>query len=104
MWEQGTQTPPVQTLQGHAERHQALEAKARSFAIVLERNNMSDSYEAHFPQVSLSVAGRSVESRAVIVVMDRTSCTSPMPEHRSRHPPLSLRAGLPTQVTTLLSY
>ena len=56
--------------------------------MVLERNNMPDSYEAHFPQVSLSVAGRSeVESRAVIVVTDRTSFTSPMPEHRGRHPP-----------------
>ena len=32
----GTQTPAVQTLQGHAERHQELETKARSFAMTLE--------------------------------------------------------------------
>ena len=62
MREQGTQTPPVQTLQGHADRHQALEAKARSFAMTLERHNMPDTYEAQFPHVSLSIAaGRDPE-------------------------------------------
>ncbi|OLP90507.1 hypothetical protein AK812_SmicGene27912 [Symbiodinium microadriaticum] len=38
--------PPVQTLQGHADRHQALEAKARSFAMVLERVHLTDVFVA----------------------------------------------------------
>ena len=81
--------PLIQTLLGHSDRHQALEAKARNFAMFLERNNLPDSFECHFPQRSLSVAaGRSeVESRAVIVVTDRTSYESPMPDHRPSYPP-----------------
>ena len=80
---------------GHAECRQKLEAKARSFAMTLERHNSPNQYEAHFPQVSLSIAaGRAeVTSRAVVVITDKTSFTSPMPTHRGHPPPPPAPSG-----------
>ncbi|CAE7677642.1 unnamed protein product [Symbiodinium microadriaticum] len=83
-----TQDRSTQTM-GHSERHQKLEAEARSFAQILERHNSPNQYEARFPQVDLSIAaGRAeVTTRAVVVITDKTSYTSPMPTHRQRPPP-----------------
>ena len=87
--DQSTQTPEVQTVMGHAERHQKLEEEAKAFAQLLERHSSPNQYEARFPQVDLSIAaGRAeVTTRAVVVITDKTSYTSPMPAHRQHPPP-----------------
>ncbi|OLP76831.1 hypothetical protein AK812_SmicGene43187 [Symbiodinium microadriaticum] len=82
-----TQTPEIMTVMGHAERHEKLEEEAKAFAQLLERHSSPNQYEARFPQVDLSIAaGRAeVTTRAVVVITDKTSKTSPMPTHR-QHP------------------
>ncbi|OLP73070.1 hypothetical protein AK812_SmicGene47846 [Symbiodinium microadriaticum] len=87
--DQSTQTPEIQTVMGHAQRHEKLEEEAKSFTQLLERHKSSNQYEARFPQVDLSIAaGRAeVTTRAVVVITDKTSYTSPMPAHRQHPPP-----------------
>ena len=67
------------------------EAGSRSEVVcpALERHNSPNQYEARFPQVDLSIAaGRAeVTTRAVVVIADKTSYTSPMPTHRQHPPP-----------------
>ena len=84
-----TQTPEIMTVMGHAERHEKLEEEAKAFAQLLERHSSPNQYEARFPQVDLSIAaGRAeVTTRAVVVITDKTSYTSPMPTHRQHPPP-----------------
>ena len=53
--DRSTQTPEVQTVMGHAERHQKLEERRKSFAQLLERRGSPNQYEARFPQVDLSI-------------------------------------------------
>ena len=54
-----------------------------------KRHASPNQCEARFPQVDLSIAaGRAeVTTRAVVVITDKTSYTSPMPTHRQHPPP-----------------
>ena len=65
--EQSTQTPEIRTLASHSEQHEALESKARAFAVWLEKKGLAAEFEAHFPRYTVRV-GSEVETRSVVIL------------------------------------